>query len=210
MTVIEIDIVFDFISAWCYIGRRSLDRAIALYRKTYPGGRNDTITIKWRPFYLNPNRHGHSVPKSVLFNERLKDKTPEQRAALVKRLDKIAQSVGVCINYARMIGPDTRDAHRLVYLSREDGTISSEVHGELVEKLLEAYHAREMDISRPEVLKEAAVAAGIEAAVVEKWLAEDVGDVVDKEARKYREIEGIIGVLRFLFQGKYEWDGEDL
>lgn len=79
-----------------------------------------------------------------------------------------------------------------------------------MEKLLEAYHEREKDISRPEVLKEAAVAAGIEAAVVEKMLAEDVGDVVDEEARKYREIEGIKGVPRFLFQGKYEWDGEDL
>lgn len=105
------------------------------------------------PLLSQPNRHGHSVPKSVLFNERLKDKTPEQCAALVKRLDKIAQSVGVCINYGGMIGLDTRDAHCLVYLSGKDPTISSEVHGELVEKLLEAYHEREMDISRPEVLK---------------------------------------------------------
>ncbi|KAH2195211.1 hypothetical protein KXW61_003979 [Aspergillus fumigatus] len=188
MTVIEIDVVFDFICPWCHIGKRSLDRAIALYRKTYPGGRNDTITIKWRPFYLNPNRHGRSVPKSVLIDERLKDKTPEQRAAMVKRVEKIAQSVGVRINYGRMIGPDTRDAHRLVYLSREDPAISSEIHGEL----------------------EAAAAAGIEAAVVERWLAEDVGNVVDEEARKYREVEGIKGVPRFRFQGKYEWDGEDL
>jgi predicted DsbA family dithiol-disulfide isomerase len=94
-------------------------------------------------------------------------------------------------------------------LSREDPTISSEVHGELVEKLLEAYHEREMDISLPEVLKEAAVAAGIEAAVVERWLA-NVGNVVDEEARRNREIEGIRGVPRYLFQGKYEWDGEDL
>ncbi|KAF4261123.1 hypothetical protein KXV68_005118 [Aspergillus fumigatus] len=210
MTVIEIDVVFDFICPWCHIGKRSLDRAIALYRKTYPGGRNDTITIKWRPFYLNPNRHGRSVPKSVLIDERLKDKTPEQRAAMVKRVEKIAQSVGVRINYGRMIGPDTRDAHRLVYLSREDPAISSEIHGELVERLLEAFHERAMDITRPEVLKEAAAAAGIEAAVVERWLAEDVGNVVDEEARKYREVEGIKGVPRFRFQGKYEWDGEDL
>ncbi|GIJ99247.1 hypothetical protein Aspvir_001377 [Aspergillus viridinutans] len=64
--------------------------------------------------------------------------------------------------------------------------------GSLWRKLLEAYHEREMDISRPEVLKEAAVAAGIEAAVVEKWLAEDGG------------------FRGFFFQGKYEWDGEDL
>ncbi|KAL5355557.1 thioredoxin-like protein [Aspergillus floccosus] len=210
MTVIEIDIVFDFICAWCYIGKRSLDRAIALYRKTYPGGCNDTITIKWRPFYLNPNLHGHSVPKSVLLNERLKGKTPEQRAAMIKRLDKISQSVGVCINYEGMIGPDTRDAHRLVYLSREDPSITSEAHGELVEKLLQAYHERDMDISRSEVLREVAVSTGIEAAAVDKWMEEDVGDVIDEEARKYREVEGIRGVPRILFQGKYEWDGDDL
>lgn len=46
--------------------------------------------------------------------------------------------------------------------------------------------------------------------MVERWLAEDVGNVVDEEARKYREVEGIKGVPRFRFQGKYEWDGEDL
>lgn len=80
---------------------------------------------------------------------------------MVKRVEKIAQSVGVRINYGRMIGPDTRDAHRLVYLSREDPAISSEIHGELVERLLEAFHERAMDITRPEVLRRRRLRRGL-------------------------------------------------
>ncbi|KAL4893995.1 putative thioredoxin [Aspergillus ambiguus] len=210
MTLITIDVVFDFVCAWCYIGKRTLDRAIALYRKTYPGGCNDTITIAWRPYYLNYNPYGYSVLKTDLVDERLKDKTPEQRAALIKRMDKIGQSVAINFKGGGMIGPDTRDAHRLVYLSREDPNITSETHGELVENILEAYHEREMDISQREVLKETAVAAGIEPIVVERWLAEDVGNAVDEEARRNKEMKGNTGVPRFLIQGMYQWDGDDL
>ncbi|GES61475.1 putative regulator of gluconeogenesis Rmd5 [Aspergillus terreus] len=210
MTLIEIDVVFDFVCAWCYIGKRTLDRAIGLYRKTYPGGRNDTITITWRPYYLNYNPYGHSVPKTDLMDERLKNQTPEQRAALISRMDKIGRSVGIHFKGGGMIGPNTQDAHRLVYLCREDASIPSELQGDLVEKILEAYHELEKDISEKEVLRELAVAAGIEAATVDKWLEENGGgEEVDKEAKRNKEVEANTGVPRFLIQGNYHWDGDD-
>ncbi|KAF9886982.1 hypothetical protein FE257_010723 [Aspergillus nanangensis] len=216
MTLIEINVTFDFVCAWCYIGKRTLDRAISLYRKTYPGGRNDTITITWRPYYLNYNPHGHSVPKADLIDERLHDQTPDQRTALVNRMNKIGQSVGIYFKGGGMIGPHTRDAHRLVYLTR--GSSSPETQGGLVEKILEAYHEREMDISDPAVLKEVAEMAGVEGKVLELWLAggqSGGGDEVDEEARRNKEMmmmqmEGKRGVPRFVIQGEYEWDGQDV
>ncbi|EAU35544.1 conserved hypothetical protein [Aspergillus terreus NIH2624] len=211
MTLIEIDVVFDFVCAWCYIGKRTLDRAIGLYRKTYPGGRNDTITITWRPYYLNYNPYGHSVPKTDLMDERLKDQTPEQRAALISRMDKIGRSVGIHFKGGGMIGPNTRDAHRLVYLCREDPSTPSELQGDLVEKILEAYHELEKDISEKEMLRELAVAAGIEAATVDKWLeGNGGGKEVDDEAKRNKGVDGNTGVPRFLIQGKYRWDGDDM
>jgi hypothetical protein len=35
----------------CYIGYRTLQRAIALYQKTYPGGSRDIFDITWKPYF---------------------------------------------------------------------------------------------------------------------------------------------------------------
>mgnify|MGYP001544196237 FL=1 len=43
----RIDIVSDTICPWCFIGKRRLERALAL-RPGLP------IEIGWRPFQLNP------------------------------------------------------------------------------------------------------------------------------------------------------------
>jgi predicted DsbA family dithiol-disulfide isomerase len=85
------------------------------------------------------------------------------------------------------------------------------LQGDLVEKILEAYHELEKDISEKEMLRELAVAAGIEAATVDKWLeGNGGGKEVDDEAKRNKGVDGNTGVPRFLIQGKYRWDGDDM
>lgn len=36
------------------MGKKRLDKAIELYKKVYPGGRNDKFTVSWHAFYLDP------------------------------------------------------------------------------------------------------------------------------------------------------------
>ncbi|GIK06097.1 hypothetical protein Aspvir_001740 [Aspergillus viridinutans] len=206
MTVIEIEVVFDFVCAWCYIGKRKLDRAIALYQKTYPGGRSDIFSIKWSPYYLNYNPHPHSVPKSDLIDERMGDMTPEQRATLFNRMNQIGRTVGIIFKPGGLIG-STRDAHRLVHLSH---TKSPEIQNALVNNILQAYHELEKDISSKEVLTELAVNAGLEQAEVAEWLDTDLaGDIVDKEARQNKEEPGNTGVPRYIIQRAYRLDGAE-
>ncbi|KAF7585353.1 hypothetical protein BBP40_011163 [Aspergillus hancockii] len=205
MAVIEIEVVFDFVCAWCYIGKRKLDKAIALYQKVYPGGRYDTISIKWIPYYLNYNPHSHSVPKSELVDERLKDMKPEQREGLFKRMDQIGRSIGIHFNGGGLIGPDTRDAHRLVHLSR---CKPQDVQNELVEKILEAYHEHEKDISSTEVLKEIAIGVGLNVEEVEEWLKSGIAvEAVNEEAERSKEGSDNTGVPRYNIQGVYRLDG---
>ncbi|KAE8384718.1 hypothetical protein ETB97_005227 [Aspergillus alliaceus] len=206
MTVIEIEVVFDFVCAWCYIGKRKLDKAITLFQKVYPGGRSDVFSIKWLPYYLDYNPHPYSVPKSELIDERLSDMTSEQRMTLFNRMNQIGRSVNIYFKGGGMIG-STRDAHRLVYLSR---TKSSEVQNALVEKILEAYHELEKDISSREVLTELAVDAGLDSGEVRAWLDSGLAaDVVDEEARKNREEEGNSGVPRYVIQGVHRIVGTE-
>ncbi|KAL1848786.1 hypothetical protein Plec18170_007797 [Paecilomyces lecythidis] len=164
MAVIEIEVIHDLVCAWCYIGKRNLDRAIALHRKVYPGGRSDVFLIKWRPYYLDYNHHPHSVDKGELIEERLSNMTPEQRTALFNRMSQIRRSVGIHFRGGGKIG-STRDAHRLVHFIQakalQPASGGDDTTSIVVEKLFEAYHELEMDISDQAVLKSLSVDAGL-------------------------------------------------
>ncbi|KAF6798127.1 DSBA-like thioredoxin domain-containing protein [Colletotrichum sojae] len=205
MTAFEIEIIFDFVCAWCYIAKRQHDHAISLYKRTYPDGKHDVFAITWRPYYLNYNPHPHSVDKSVLAETKLADMTPERRAALTRRMDQIGRSIGINFAWGGIIGPDTRDAHRLVRLGRSQGP---GVQDAVVEGLFEAYHELERDISDKEVLRGVAVAVGMDAVEVEEFLASDTGtDEVDEEEKRTREVAGGSGVPTFVIQGVHRLEG---
>ncbi|KAL2814881.1 thioredoxin-like protein [Aspergillus cavernicola] len=207
MTVIEIEVILDFVCAWCYIGKRKLDRAISLYQKTYPGGRADIFKITWSPYYLNYNPHGRSVPKSDLVDERLGHMTPEQQTALFNRMNQIGRGVGIYFKGGGLMGASTRDAHRLVYLARVEG-VEGLVQGALVEGILRAYHEMERDISERNVLVDVAVQAGLARERVLEWLDSDLGgDVVDDQAWRNKDEGKGAGVPRYVVQGGHRLDG---
>ena len=52
MNGLTIDVVSDVVCAWCFIGKRHLDRALQLWRQE----RSDSeVAVRWRPFFLNPD-----------------------------------------------------------------------------------------------------------------------------------------------------------
>ncbi|EFQ35813.1 DSBA-like thioredoxin domain-containing protein [Colletotrichum graminicola M1.001] len=205
MAVIKVEVVFDFVCAWCYIGKRKLDRAIALYQKTYPGGKNDVFAITWRPYYLDYNPSTHSVDKSLLAETKLADMSPERRAALTQRMEQTGRFVGIDFKWGGKIGPDTRDAHRLVRVGSAKGP---EVADALVEKLFEAYHELERDISEREVLRGIAVDAGLDPVEVETLFESGAGGrEVDSEEKRGRELSGGAGVPMYVIQSVHRVEG---
>ncbi|KAI1415082.1 thioredoxin-like protein [Hypoxylon sp. FL1857] len=205
MAVIEIQVISDFVCAWCYIAKRNLDRAISLYQKTYPGGKSDTFAIRWTPYYLNYNTAPHSVDKLELAKTRLAHLTPEQHAALTRRMERAGRAAGIDFKWGGNIGPDTREAHRLVLLA---STISPEVCDAVVEGLFDAYQVREQDISERDILRAVAVQAGIDGAEADTWLNSDIdADVVDEDERKNKKMFSGSGVPAFIIQGEHRLDG---
>ncbi|KAI1276773.1 DSBA-like thioredoxin domain-containing protein [Xylaria sp. FL0933] len=205
MTVIEIDVVSDFVCAWCYIGKRKLESAIALYQKVYPGGKHDIFKINWRPYYLGYNKSGCSVEKSKLAKIKLADWSEEKKAAAMKRVEQAGRAVGIHFKHGGKIGPHTRDAHRLVYLSRGK---SPELTNALVEKIFEAYHELEKDISSLGLLRDIALEAGFEKCEVDEWLSSNAAaDSVDEEAKVFREKVTGSGVPCYIMQDLYRLDG---
>ena len=124
---------------------------------------------------------------------------------MIQRLAQIGHSVGIDFRFGGSHG-STRDAHRLTLLSQTK-TASPGIQDKLVEKLFEAYHELEKDISSPDVLRDIAVDAGLNESEVGEWLISDLGgDIVDAEALRNREA-GFSGVPMFIIQGEHRIDG---
>lgn len=61
MAKFTVDVYGDTVCPWCYIGKKSLDAAIARHKTVYP---DDEFQLKWRPYLLYPNAKisGPSLP----------------------------------------------------------------------------------------------------------------------------------------------------
>jgi predicted DsbA family dithiol-disulfide isomerase len=134
---------------------------------------------------------------------KLSGMSPEQRTAMTQRMNQIGRSVGISFKCGGKIG-GTRDAHRLIHLSQIK---SPNIQNTLVDKLFEAYHELEKDISSRDVIRELAIEARLDGPEVEEWLTSSlIGKSVDDEALKNREIVDS-GVPMFIIQGVHRIDG---
>ena len=128
---------------------------------------------------------------------------PEKAAMIFQRLEAVGKDVGINFSFGGKTG-NTRDSHRLIEMAGRKG---KEVQNRVVEELFAAYFEKEQDITSHEVLKQAAVKAGIEEREVEGWLeSDDGGEEVDKAVME-AQVQGISGVPNFTLQDKYEIGG---
>ena len=122
---------------------------------------------------------------------------------IFERLNAAGKEVGINFKFGGKTG-NTRDSHRLIQLGK---TKSPQVQTRVVEALFKAYFENEQDITSHDVLREAAVKAGMDEAEVKEWLESDKGgNEVDKEVMQ-AQMANISGVPNFTLQGKYEIGG---
>ena len=127
-----------------------------------------------------------------------------ERAAMIQqRLEGVGNENGIKFSFGGKTG-NTRDSHRLIELAKTKG---GNTQTKLVEALFKAYFEDEQDITSHEVLRGAAVKAGLEEKEAGYWLESDKGGPeVDKEVRN-AQMQGISGVPNFTLQGKFEIGG---
>ncbi|KAI1370541.1 DSBA oxidoreductase [Hypoxylon crocopeplum] len=200
MTNISVKIVSDTVCPWCYIGKKRLDKAIDLYRKVYPGGKDDTFSVTWAPFYLDPTSPKVGVPLTERMTQRF---GAERLAALQQRLTLLGGEEGIAFSFRGRVG-NTRDSHRLIQLGKTKG---ADVENRVVLELFKDYFEGEGDITSHDMLLAAAEKAGLDKAEVKNWLDTDKGGKeVDEEVQE-AYAKDIHGVPHFTIQGKYEVDG---
>jgi predicted DsbA family dithiol-disulfide isomerase len=186
----RIDIVSDAICPWCYIGKRQLERALALLA---PEGLH--FSVHWNPFQLNPDMPKEGRDRMAY--RALKFGSAERARELDERVAAAAAGVDLHFRQDLMLRtPNTLDAHRLIWLAGKEAAQDA-----VMEAVFAAYFIQGRDIGDSGVLTDCAAEGGMDRASVADFLAGDVAAnemlAADRAARE----SGVNGVPSFFLDG---------
>jgi predicted DsbA family dithiol-disulfide isomerase len=186
--ILTIDVVSDVVCPWCFIGKRRLEKALALKPEI-------SVQVRFRPYFLNP-----WVPREGMSREdylTTKFGSPERYKAIAGRVMAAAAAEGLAYAAEKMKRqPNTLDSHRLILWAGKDGNAAA-----MKQRLMELYFTEGGDLSDREVLVRAAVDCGLNGDEVRELLASDQDvELIEREANAAKDI-GIDGVPTFIFGG---------
>src|SRR4051812_4651521 len=144
----NIEVVSDVICPWCYIGKRRLQKAIALFADE--SGADAEIEIRWLPFQLNPNMPAEGIPRAEY--RRAKFGSLERSRELDARVASEGMSEGIGFAFDSVDRtPNTVAAHALVGLAQRQGRADA-----VIDALFRAYFQEGRDIGARAVLDDIA------------------------------------------------------
>jgi len=191
---VRIDVVSDVVCPWCFIGKRRLEKALAL-KPEIP------VEVHWHPYFLNDWIPREGIARSEYLTTKFG--SPERYAGIAQRVSAAAAEEG--LDYATdkiSRQPNTLDAHRLIKWAEGIGKAA-----EMKQKLMDLYFTEGADLSNRAVLVQAASDVGLDPEDVREALAsdQDVAQVA-QEAQSAKDA-GIDGVPCFIFGGKFAVSG---
>ena len=193
-TPVRIDVVSDVVCPWCFIGKRRLDKALAL-KPDVP------VEVHWHPYFLND-----WIPRDGISREEYlttKFGSPERYKGIAQRVSAAASAEGLTYAMDKISRqPNTLDAHRLIRWAEGLGKAP-----EMKQRLMDLYFTEGADLTNHAVLVQAAADAGLDAEDVRAALEsnQDVAEV-EREALAAKEA-GIEGVPCFILGGKFAVSG---
>jgi predicted DsbA family dithiol-disulfide isomerase len=155
--VLEIEVWFDFVCPWCFIGKRNLDAALRMLRPQHPGA---SIEIEWHPHPLLPETPAEGLPYTEFYRQRLGG--ADAVALRQAQVAESARSAGIVIAFDRIqVLPSTLAAHRLAVQAQREVPDGGAHAGKVIDALFREYFVLGQDIGRPDVLQAVAARCGI-------------------------------------------------
>ncbi len=190
----HLDIYSDTICPWCFVGKRRLERALAMRP-------NAALTIRWRAFQLNPGMPAEGMARDEYLE--VKFGGPERASRIYEAVRMAGESEGIDFAFDRIRRtPNTFDSHRLLRHA-----LDASRQTELLETMFQAYFLEGADIGSTPVLLACAERAGLDPAEAERFLIGDgEGEAALAEDRLARR-QGINGVPCFIFNGRFALSG---
>jgi len=196
---VKIEIWSDVVCPWCYIGKRRIESALADF------GHADEVEVHWRSFQLDPGAPTEPTEGTATMLARKYGQSPEGAKQMQDRVEAVAAEEGLVYRLSETLHLNTVDAHRVIHLAHEQG--GNELQGRVKEALLEAYFTHARNVADPDVLREVAVASGLDPDRVDEVLGSR-----EFEQQVWADIEqaqayGATGVPFFVIDQKYGVSG---
>jgi predicted DsbA family dithiol-disulfide isomerase len=185
-TPLSIDVVSDVVCPWCYVGKRFLEKAIAL-KPEIP------VEVRFHPYFLNP-----WIPREGISREHYlvtKFGSVERYNTNSQRIVDAAAYAG--LDYARdkiMRQPNTLDCHRLIRWAGANAAA-------MKQRLMELYFSEGADLTSRDVLVQSAVDCGLDGDQVRRRLETDEDAAAVEAEANSAKVAGIDGVPCFIFGG---------
>ena len=184
-----IQVVSDVVCPWCFIGKRRLEKALALL------GRPDAA-VEWKPFELNPDapregmdRQSYRIRKfgSLAYSRQLEERVAAAGAGegIEFRFDRITRI------------PNTFEAHRLIWLAGR-----ARVQNAVVESLFRAYFMDAEDVGDIGVLKRIGSESGLEIDRLDELFTARHGEGELHSEENDARRRGVSGVPTFFLNGE--------
>jgi predicted DsbA family dithiol-disulfide isomerase len=188
-----LDIVSDVICPWCFIGKRRLERALAM-------APTPELQIGWRPFQLNPDLPPEGMERQAYLRAKFGDRGGGR---MYDQVRTAGAEEGIEFAFERIKRtPNTLKPHRLIRRAGKAGRQDA-----MVEALFRAYFLEGEDLSDDATLIRVAHAAGFEPAETAAYLAgeDDLAEIRAEDA--FARQVGINGVPCFIVDRKFALSG---
>ena len=185
---LRIDVISDVVCPWCFIGKRRIEKAIAL-KPEIP------VELSFHPYFLND-----WIPREGISREDYLTKkfgSVERYKSIAQRVAAAAADEGLTYALDKISRqPNTTDCHRLIFWAGEKGNSAR-----MKQHLMDLYFTQGADLTDKAVLAQAAAECGLDHDDIAKRLDTDKDvDLVTQAAQKAKEA-GIDGVPCFIFGG---------
>jgi predicted DsbA family dithiol-disulfide isomerase len=186
----EIDIIFDTVCPWCFIGKKRLENALAS---------RPQITVKpnWKPFLLNPEMPTEGIDRTAYLIKKFGSEARINH--IYGAIGEAGQSVEIDFAFERInTTPNSVNSHRLIRYAGQHGKAS-----DVVEALFVEFFINGRDIGDIGVLVDIGAAHGLDKIDLQGYLesTDDVRLIYEKNIQAHRL--GINGVPSYAFNKKF-------
>jgi len=183
-----IEVVSDVVCPWCFIGKRRLEKAIAMKPEV-------PVAVRFRPYFLNPWVPREGISRTEYLTTKFG--SVERYNANAQRIVGVAASEGLTYAPDKITRqPNTLDCHRLIMWAEAAGDAAR-----MKQRLMDLYFTEGADLSDREVLVQAAADCGLDSDRVRRDLAAETDVAAVEEAANSAKEAGIEGVPFFILGG---------
>jgi predicted DsbA family dithiol-disulfide isomerase len=197
-TPLTIEIASDIVCPWCYIGKRRIEAALALFANAHP--EQAAPQVSWLPFQLNPDMPEGGMSRSDYLQRKFGS---SDGGGIYERVRSEGVKEGLAFDFDAIARqPNTLKAHALVAAA-----LASGVQAQVKEDLMKAYFCEGADLTQDAQLVQIASAAGLPPQAAQAALQDTASlEEIAAQEEELRRI-GVSGVPFFIINRQYGVSG---